>query len=369
MAKKYTGKVDHDVYINRFKTIRSIGEEIVQDNDLLALLKNKEQPIVYDGFEPSGRMHIAQGLLRAINVNKYLKAGCKFKFWIADWFALLNHKLDGDLKKIRNAGKLMIETWKACGMDVDNPNIEFLWSSDEINAKPMEYWLQVLDIATKFNLKRIKRCTPIMGVKDEDEEEKDGLSMSQMMYPVMQAADVFFLKVDICSLGMDQRKVNMLCREYCDKINKKLKPIMVSHHMLMGLDGSDKMSKSNPDNAIFMNDSPDDIRRKLKKAFCQPKNIEVNPILEYVKYIVFEMDETFLIERPEKHGGNLTYTDYNELESDFAEGFIHPTDLKKAATKCIIRYLKPVQQHFATNLEANRLHKTVKSYKLNKKKQ
>ncbi len=40
-----------------------------------------------------GRMHIAQGVMKAINVNRLTKAGCHFKFWVADWFAQLNNKM------------------------------------------------------------------------------------------------------------------------------------------------------------------------------------------------------------------------------------------------------------------------------------
>jgi tyrosyl-tRNA synthetase len=43
------------------------------------------------------------------------------------------------------------------------------------------------------------------------------------------------VQADICQLGMDQRKVNMLAREYCDMVKIKFKPIIISHHMLMGL--------------------------------------------------------------------------------------------------------------------------------------
>jgi hypothetical protein len=37
------------------------------------------------------------------------------------------------------------------------------WASEEINKRPDEYWTRVMDIATKFNLKRIIRCGTIMG--------------------------------------------------------------------------------------------------------------------------------------------------------------------------------------------------------------
>lgn len=141
----------------RFKIISSIGEEIIDEKSLYNLLKNKKEIWAHDGFEPSGRMHLAQGLLRAHNVNKFIKAGVKFKFWIADWFALMNLKLGGDLQKIQKAGHEMIRVWQACGMDMTN--VEFIWSSQEINKRSDEYWKLVLDIGTKFNLNRVKKST------------------------------------------------------------------------------------------------------------------------------------------------------------------------------------------------------------------
>jgi tyrosyl-tRNA synthetase len=44
----------------RYKIVRSIGEECIQEEELKNLLAKKAAPICYDGFEPSGRMHIAQ---------------------------------------------------------------------------------------------------------------------------------------------------------------------------------------------------------------------------------------------------------------------------------------------------------------------
>ena len=44
----------------RFQLVRSVGEECIQEDELRNLLDKKPLPICYDGFEPSGRMHIAQ---------------------------------------------------------------------------------------------------------------------------------------------------------------------------------------------------------------------------------------------------------------------------------------------------------------------
>jgi len=175
----------------RFELIKEVGEEIVTEEDLRKLLETNNKPVVYDGFEPSGKLHIAQGLMRAINTNKMLKAGCKFKFWIADWFAWMNNKMNGDLEKIKKVGEYQIETWKACGMDTSK--VEFIWANEVMSKK--DYLKRVIEIGRNSTLNRILRTTQIMG-----RTEKDELSAAQIFYPCMQCSDIFELDVDITNL-------------------------------------------------------------------------------------------------------------------------------------------------------------------------
>ncbi|EAZ05586.1 hypothetical protein OsI_27802 [Oryza sativa Indica Group] len=294
---------------DRFELLRGIGEECIQEDELLNLLQKKPVPICYDGFEPSGRMHIAQGIVKTINVNKMVRAGCKVKIWIADWFAQLNNKMGGDIKKIQTVGRYMIEIWRAAGMNLDG--VEFLWSSEEINKRANEYWPLVMDIARKNNVKRIMRCCQIMGRNDSDE-----LTAAQIFYPCMQCADIFFLKADICQLGMDQRKAQ--------------------------------------------------VNLKIKQAFCPPTIVDGNPCLEYIKYIVFPWFETFEVVRKEENGGNKTFANMNELIADYESGALHPADVKPALAKAINQILQPIRDHFKNNSEAKVLLNTVKNYKVKK---
>ncbi|RZC30493.1 Tyrosine--tRNA ligase 1, cytoplasmic isoform B [Glycine soja] len=347
----------------KFQIVRSVGEECIQEDELLNLLTKKPEPVCYDGFEPSGRMHIAQvGVMKTINVNKLTSAGCIVKIWIADWFAKLNNKMGGDLKKIETVGRYLIEIWKAVGMDLESGKVEFLWSSKEINARADEYWPLVLDIAQKNNLKRIIRCSQIMGRSEQDE-----LTAAQIFYPCMQCADIFFLKADICQLGMDQRKVNVLAREYCDDIKRKNKPIILSHHMLPGLQqGQEKMSKSDPSSSIFMEDEEAEVNVKIKKAYCPPKTVEGNPCLEYIKYLVLPWFNEFTVERSADNGGNKTFTSFAELTAAYESGELHPGDLKPALAKSLNKILEPVREHFRKDSNAKELLKRVKAYRVTK---
>ncbi|KAL6182198.1 hypothetical protein ACLB2K_043621 [Fragaria x ananassa] len=346
--------------VEKYDILRSIAEECVQDEELKKLLANKAEPICYDGFEPSGRMHIAQGVLKAINVNKMTSCGCRVKIWIADWFAQLNNKMGGDLKKIETVGKYFIEIWRSVGMNLDDGKVEFLWSSKEINERAHEYWPRVMDIARRNKLPRIVRCSQIMGRSDQDE-----LTAAQILYPCMQCADIFFLQADICQLGMDQRKVNMLAREYCDDIKKKNKPIILSHHMLPGLQqGQDKMSKSDLSSSIFMEDEEAEVNTKIKKAYCPPKEVEGNPCLEYIQYLIFPWFDEFTVERSEKNGGNTTFTKFEVLSAAYAKGEVHPGDLKPSLAKALNRILEPVRSHFKNDKAAKQLLQSVKNYRV-----
>ena len=332
---------------SRLNLIKQVGEEIITEEDLKQVLETNKKPIAYDGFEPSGTViHIAQGLLRAINVNKMTKAGCKFKFLVADWHAWANNKMGGNLDHIQKVGKYLIEVWKVCDMDLKN--VEFVWASDLLNNR--DYWKTVLQVSRNSTVKRIIRTGEIMG-----RSESDVLQASQIVYPCMQAADIFHLKAEITQRGMDQRKVNILAREIGPKIGF-WKPVIVSHHMLMGLGEPPKgektveraiemkMSKSNPDSAIFMTDAAEEVNRKIKKAYCPAGIVEENPILEYCKYIIFEKFKSLKVERPEKFGGNWEFMSYEELEKVFAEKKLHPIDLKQATAEYLNKLIDPIRK-------------------------
>jgi len=356
---------------DKLNLINQVGEEIIGAEELKVLIESGEQLTAYDGFEPSGQIHIAQGLLRAINVNKMIKAGVKFRMWVADWHAMANNKMGGDLEKIKTVGKYFIEVWRASGMDLNN--VEFMWASDM--AKNPEYWKLVVQVGKSNALKRFIRTAEMMG----REESLEKLTGAHIIYSCMQVADIFMLGAKITQLGMDQRKVNMLAREVGPLLGY-WKPVVVSHHMLRGLgkpvstetDALQrtielKMSKSKPDTAVFMTDTLEDIQRKINKAYCLEGDIKENPVLEYCKYIIFESFERlniseFIIERPEKWGGNVILNSFQDLETKFANKEIHPQDLKGAVIKYLDQLLQPVRDHFEKNEEAKKLLETVKSY-------
>ncbi|MDW8021626.1 MAG: tyrosine--tRNA ligase, partial [Nitrososphaerota archaeon] len=283
------------------------------------------------------------------------------------WHAMINNKMGGDLEKIRMVGEYLLEVWRAAGIDLSK--VEVVWASDQV-ADP-EYWKFVINVAKNVTLKRALRALPIMGRVVGELEEA-----AQIFYPAMQVADIFYMGVDICQLGLDQRRANILARELAPKLGFK-KPVAVHHHMLMGLQGpvkprgfeedeqmdleiASKMSKSIPETSIFVHDDPETIRNKIQKAYCPPKTVEGNPILEYAKYIVFRKLDKLYIERPSRYGGPVEYNSYEELERDYTEGRLHPMDLKMGVAEALEQLIKPIREHFEKDTRARGLYEFVR---------
>jgi len=354
----------------RFDLISGVGEEIITREELMELLQTNNHPIAYDGFEPSGLAHLPFGVFRPMLLRDLTKAGVHFKLWLADWFAWINNKMGGDLEKIHKVGEYFIEIWKAAG--VDTKKVEFVWASERMDKN---YWKRVVLIAKNTTLNRATRALTIMGRKAGEMMET-----AQYFYPMMQTSDIFELDCDICQLGLDQRRANMIAREIAPKLGWK-KPVIVSHHMLMGLEGvktpdgfesnkamdkeiSSKMSKSKPNTAVFMHDSEKQIREKISKAYCAPKEVDNNPMLDYAKHLVFRMKSEMLVERPQKFGGNMVFGNYPELEQAFRRGELHPLDLKNSVAGYVNEFVKPVREHFEKNAKARKLYDFVRKQQI-----
>jgi tyrosyl-tRNA synthetase len=190
-----------------------------------------------------------------------------------------------------------------------------------------------------------------MGRK-EDEVDMDA---SMLIYPAMQVADIFQLDVEVALGGMDQRKAHMLARDVAEKLGWK-KVVAIHTPLLSGLEGGGrmdiveaKMSKSNPENSIFIHDPEEDIKRKIKKAYCPEGEVEDNPIMEICRYIIFNRVDEIVISRPEKWGGDLHIENYSMLKEVFESGQLHPQDLKNATADYLIDILKPVGEYFEKN--------------------
>lgn len=369
MAKK-AAKSDKGMSAEeRLALIKRNTEEILGEEDLKKMLAEGEPLKHYIGFEISNKPHIGHGLVCMSKVKDLQDAGAKVSIFLADWHSWINDKLGGDMKVIKGVGaayfkECLIASLKSVGADISK--VEFVLGSDLYHNNDL-YWATVLDVSKNSSLARIMRSITIMG-----RQEGESVDFAKLIYPPMQVADIFIQDVNIAHAGMDQRKAQVIARDVAMDLNfkylknkkgEKIKPVNVHGHLILGLQkpatwpvpkenlqefrASMKMSKSVPASAVYMDDSADEIRKKINKAFCLEGETDYNPILDWCKYMIFAIGKNpqLNIIRPEKFGGNVIYDSYEKLEKDFKEKKLHPMDLKTSVAEKLIEILKPAMEH------------------------
>jgi tyrosyl-tRNA synthetase len=335
--------------------LRPPTEEVVTQEELLELFKTNSKPKHYIGIEISGFLHLGSLISTSFKINDFVKAGVDCTIFLADWHTLLNEKLGGSFETIRKVSKYYDDAFRlVC------PKANIVLGTDLYDSKK-EYWSELVQIAKHMSLARTMRTLTIMGRSENDEK----VDLAKLIYPAMQATDIHSLDLDIVHAGMDQRKIHMLVKDVFPKMKWKV-PVAVHHKLLPGLTkppeekpGGEavKMSKSDPNAGIFIHNSDDEIRTKIKKGFCEEGRTENNPILEIAKHIVFHEFDTITIERPEKFGGNVSYDNFESLESDFLQKKLHPTDLKQSVGESLVKIVSPVREKLVLSDELSDLIK------------
>jgi tyrosyl-tRNA synthetase len=344
-------------------------EEVITEDELKQLLETTNSPKAYWGFEPSGGMHIGTGLVCGGKIKDMAEAGCRFTVFLADWHAWINNKLGGNFENIRLCG----EYFKRCftGLGVVSENVIYRFGS-EIEGG-LDYWEKVIRIAKSNSARRIRRALPIMGREDAEDIETAAL-----IYPCMQAADIFQLDLDIACAGIDQRKAHIIARESASKLQRR-KPISVHTPLLLSLLGGpqpaaagsfdenpkynseigSKMAKSIPGSSILVHDEPEEIREKITSSYCPPREIKDNPILDIVRLVLMPQIGDLEIERPAKYGGNARFERYEDVQKAYSKGELHPQDLKSSVAKSLSNRLEGVRLELKKNPELLRRIKAM----------
>jgi len=289
--------------------------EVVTRDELDSLVKDKKHPIVYCGFEVSGPVHIGH----AVAVQKlvdFQEAGWKVKVLFADVHTKLNMK-DVDVDE-------MTRMWESAFKKLGLGKTEFVrGSSFQFERNYIE---DVLMVAQHSTLNRALRSM------QEVARDIEHARTSQVIYPLMQAVDIKHLGVDVAYGGMEQRKIHMLAREILPELGCA-KPVCIHTPLLPSIAGPDvKMSSSKPETMIAVDDSPEDIKKKISKAFCPPET-EGNPVLDIARLVLLPRLGSLEVERPEKFGGNVTYESIEKIEEDYSSKKLHPADLKNTVSE------------------------------------
>ena len=320
----------------RFELIKKNTEEIITEEELMKLIKEKKEIKAYHGTAPTGPYHMGY-LIPLSKLFDFEKAGIKTKILIANIHAALD-----DLKTKWEDIDKRAEYYKKC-IEYSFPwetKPKFVLGNDIELEK--NYILDVLKISSISTIDRAKRAaSEVTRMKNP--------KVSELIYPIMQAMDEVALDVDIQLGGMDQRHIFVFAREYLEKIGYKPR-VEIMTPLVASLKGpGTKMSASIPESNIKVYDSEEAIKRKIKNAYCPEGDIKENPILQLARFVVFPVKHKLLIKREEKFGGDITFNSYDELEKIFIEKKLHPADLKPVIADELINIFSRAREYFDKN--------------------
>lgn len=328
----------------RYELITRNLQEVIGEKELKEKIRSGKEISVYWGTMPTGSISIAY-FFPMMKVADFLKADMKVKILLADLHAALDGVPWEILeKRYKYYERAVIDILKT--IDVDIKKLEFVKGSEfQLDKK---YFNDLLKLSTITTINESKHAAA--------EVVKFGESpkMSGVIYPMMQAIDEEYLKVDAQFGGMDQRKIMVYAREYLPKVGYKSR-IELINPLIRGLVG-EKMSSSVESSKIDLLDDEESVRKKINKADCVEGDPN-NGVTALAQYLIFTLKkdkgEKLIIERPAKFGGNVSYSNYEELERDFVGKKLHPMDLKQTVAKEINKLLKT----FKEDKMLHKLHK------------
>ncbi len=313
---------------------RNLQEVIGLEELKEKITKNKEISI-YWGTMPTGSVSIAY-FFPMLKVSDFLKADCRVKILLADLHAALDSVPWNILeKRYAYYKEAILSILRALNVDVKK--LEFVKGSDiQLNGNYLNDLLK-LSVITSVHDSTKAASEAVKSARGEN------VKLSGMIYPLMQALDEEYLKVDAQFAGLDQRKIMVYAREFLPKIGYAPR-IELMTPMIRGLVGEQMSSSVEATKIDLLNDEAT-VNKKIQGAEFKEgdSNNGVMGLFKYFIFFVKNNKEKLIIERPKKFGGKLTYSSYEELEKDVLGKKVHPLDVKTALAKEINLILKKVQ--------------------------
>lgn len=284
---------------------------------------------VFSGIQPTGNIHIGNYLGA---IRRWVASQTEFDniFCIVDLHAITVPQDPNALKSsIRELAGLLF----AAGID---PNLSALFVQSEIGAHAELAWILNCFIPMGW----MKRMTQF---KEKSQKQKEEVSVGLFDYPALMAADILLYQTDLVPVGEDQKQHVELARDVAQRFNsiygetfKPPEPLIASvGARIMGLDDpTRKMSKSEarPDHAIYLLDSPENIRTKIMRATTDSlREIRFDPNRAGI-YNLLTLYELF------------TGFPRRDIEARFeGKGY---ADLKRELADLIIEHLRPIRSRY-----------------------
>jgi tryptophanyl-tRNA synthetase len=300
------------------------------------------KPVLVSGIQPTGKLHIGNflgSLKNFVTLQDLDEYQCFF--FVADLHSLSeNFDPKEKMDQIQNVAA----DYLASGLD---PKKSIIFQQSQVPAHS-ELAILLNNFAPIGEMKRMTQF------KDKSESQSENVNMGLFDYPVLMAADVFLYNAAVVPIGEDQTQHLELARTLARRFNARFgetfiepKPILTEAKRIMSLDNPmKKMSKSRPQGCLFLDDDPDTVREKVKRAVTDSGNeIQYNP--EH-KPALSNLVQIY---------SAITNRRIDEIEKEFkGKGY---GDFKKGLAEAVVASLAPFQKKKRELLKNNSIIKKM----------
>ena len=266
--------------LEKIEIIKENLAEVIGSQDLEKIINEGKNLKVYWGTSPTGKPHLGY-FLPMIKIAQLVKAGCEVTILFADLHAYLDSmKTSWELLDYRTKYYEHLIKQLLLLFNVDLNKIKFVRGSEYQLTK--EYTIDVYKLMSKITVDSAQKGGA------EVVKQSDNPLLSGLIYPILQILDEVYLKTDAELGGLDQRKIFMMSRDHLHKIGYKSN-IHLMNPMIPNItakNNNEKMSSSEPNSKIDLLDNPKSIKKKINKAWSEPKNPE-NGLFTFLKNAIF----------------------------------------------------------------------------------
>jgi tryptophanyl-tRNA synthetase len=255
---------------------------------------------------------------------------------VADWHALTSEY--ADTSRITRNVYDVVADWIGAGLD---PGKSTFFVQSLVPEHAELYLLLSMVIAVPW-LERV----PTYKEQRETLKDKDLSTIGFLGYPLLQTADVAMYDAQFVPVGEDQVAHLELAREVVRRFNKffgdvlvEPQPLLTTFGRLPGLDGDKKMSKS-LGNTIHLSDTEDEVRKKVRQMYTDPKRIRADIPGTVEGNPVFVYHDAF----------NPNAEEVEDLKARYRAGKVGDVEVKTKLADALNAYLEPIRQRRAAVL-------------------
>ena len=284
------------------------------------------------GGRPTGKLHLGH-YVGAFKTFADLQEKYDNYFIISDIHMLTTKSTKKEIDLIfNNAINMVID---AIGMGIDPQKTTFYLQSQIPNLS------HIFGIFQNYvELDRVSSTPSFVEMRAHSNRKEVSLGLAA--YPVLEAADVFSVKADVVPVGKDNIDHIVITQNIIKYLNNEFNAnfkipryITTDNNHIVGIDGSNKMSKS-LDNAIYVNDNRDDVIRKISNMKWKDSNDDVaNVVMEYIKI--------------------FAPTQYESLKNMYSSEKLNETTAKNILVDVLDTILQPMRKKMKPYLENKKL--------------